>query len=63
MGMEQLDLLEAGGMNLAHVCLSHTDLTLDPAYMKSLMKRGERSFPSIMLVGILWDMTPFECRY
>ncbi|RGU49654.1 aryldialkylphosphatase [Olsenella sp. AF16-14LB] len=40
MGMEQLDLLEAGGMNLAHVCLSHTDLTLDPAYMKSLMKRG-----------------------
>mgnify|MGYP000895439805 FL=1 len=40
MGLEQLDLLEAQGMDLSHVCLSHTDLTLDPEYMKSLMKRG-----------------------
>ena len=40
MGLEQLDLLDAQGMDLSHVCLSHTDLTLDPAYMKSLMVRG-----------------------
>ncbi|MBY4797765.1 aryldialkylphosphatase [Collinsella sp. AGMB00827] len=40
MGLEQIDLLDAQDMNLAHVCLSHTDLTLDPVYMKKLMKRG-----------------------
>lgn len=40
MGNEQLDLLTAKGVDLGHVCLSHTDLTLDVDYLKSLVSRG-----------------------
>lgn len=40
MGHEQLDLLEKYSFDAEHVCLSHTDLTMDFGYIRSLCERG-----------------------
>lgn len=40
MGLEQLDLLEAQGADLGHICLSHADLTKDADYISEICKRG-----------------------
>lgn len=39
-GLAVLDILEAGGVDPARVCLCHTDILLDVAYMKAIMDRG-----------------------
>ncbi|WP_298579770.1 phosphotriesterase [uncultured Olegusella sp.] len=49
MGHEQLDLFEKYGFSLEHVCLSHTDLTMDFEYMRTLCERG--AFLSIDHIG------------
>ena len=40
MGEEQIKLIRRAGMDLEHVCLSHTDLTVDVNYMKRLIDSG-----------------------
>jgi phosphotriesterase-related protein len=49
MGHEQLDMLEKNGFDFEHVCLSHTDITMDVDYMQSLCERG--AYLSIDHVG------------
>lgn len=39
-GLAVLDLLEAEGVSLNRVCLCHTDILLDEAYMQRVMDRG-----------------------
>jgi phosphotriesterase-related protein len=38
--LEQIKLLEQGGVNLRHVCLSHTDRQPDVAYHRDILASG-----------------------
>jgi len=40
LGVEQVKMLERGGVALGHVCLSHTDRHPDPAYHRELLSTG-----------------------
>jgi 5-phospho-D-xylono-1,4-lactonase len=39
-GLEQIELLRAAGVNLRHVCISHTDRRPDPNYHRELLASG-----------------------